>query len=166
MTDGVFPFAYWAMGMGLASGVWPRPGAERVSGGSPRYQIYPTADGVLLTAAPLEEKFWQSFTRAIGLEPEWCDDGKDPQATKARVAEIIRSRTAAEWAPVMAEADCCCSFMKSIEEAMADPHFKARGLFAETITNEEGGEMPAAPVAISPSLRARRGEKNIYDRRH
>ncbi len=159
MTDGLFPFSYWAMGMGRASGVWPRPGGERVSGGSPRYQIYPTADGVLLTAAPLEERFWQSFTRAIGLEPEWCDDSKDPQATRARVAEIIRSRTAAEWAPVMAEADCCCSFMKSIEEAMADPHFKARGLFAETITNEEGEEMPAVPVAISPILRARRGEK-------
>lgn len=158
MTDGLFAFSYWALGMGLASGVWPRPGGERVSGGSPRYQIYPTADGVLMTAAPLEEKFWQSFTTAIGLEPEWCDDEKDPAGTRARVAEIVRSRTAAEWAPVIAAADCCCSFVKSMAEAMADPHFKARGLFSETLTNETGEKVSALPVAISPSLRARRGK--------
>ena len=159
MTEGLFPFSYWAMGAAGAAGVWPRPGGERISGGSPRYQIYPTADGVLLTAAPLEEKFWQSFSDAIGLEPEWRDDSRDPEGTRARVADIVRSRTAAEWAPIMAKANCCCSFMKTMEQVMVDRHFNERGLFAEILTNEEGAEMPALPVSISPALRARRGEK-------
>ena len=58
MTDNVFTFLYWAMGNGLAAGQWPEPGAELLTGGSPRYNIYRAADGGWIAAAPLEDRFW------------------------------------------------------------------------------------------------------------
>ena len=52
MADNLFTFMYWGLGNGFALGRWPGCGDEIVTGGSPRYQIYPTADGRYLAAAP------------------------------------------------------------------------------------------------------------------
>ena len=81
MTDGLFPFLYGAIGSAAATGAWPRPGGETLSGGSPRYQLYRTKDGRYLAVAPLEEKFWQNFCEAIELPAHARDDRKDPAST-------------------------------------------------------------------------------------
>jgi alpha-methylacyl-CoA racemase len=153
MTDNVFPFLYWAIGAGLGAGEWPQDGGERITGGSPRYHLYETCDGKVACVASLEQKFWESFAAAIGLEPEFIDDARDPQASIARVKEIIAGRTAAEWEPVFDKADCCCSIMRDIRAALDDPHFKARGLFAARLVNETGDTLPATPVPIDKPLR-------------
>ncbi len=153
MTDNLFAFMYWAMGNGLAAGQWPGDGTDLVTGGSPRYRLYETRDGKVLAAAPLEQKFWETFTRTIGLEPEFADDARDPKATAARVAELIAARTAAEWGPIFDTADCCCSIMQDIQAALSDPHFQSRGLFAHQVVNESGARVPALPVPIGPAFR-------------
>lgn len=158
MAENVFPFLYWALGNGQATGAWPRPGSELVTGGSPRYHLYPTSDAKFIAAAPLEQKFWVKFAAAIGLEDRWRDDGEDPEGTTGRVAEIIRTKPAAYWAPVLARADCCCSVVKTVEEAMDDPHFRARGIFDERVANDEGDIISALPIPVSPRFRTRRGE--------
>jgi alpha-methylacyl-CoA racemase len=153
MTESVFPFMYWAIGAGLAAGAWPKDGGERFTGGLPRYHIYETHDGKLAAVASLEQKFWESFAAAIGLEPEFIADERDPKATIARVTEIIAGKTAAEWGPIFDKADCCCSIVQDIRAALDDPHFKARGLFAARLTNEKGEALPATPVPIERALR-------------
>jgi crotonobetainyl-CoA:carnitine CoA-transferase CaiB-like acyl-CoA transferase len=153
MAESVFPFMYWAIGAGLGAGAWPEDGADRITGGSPRYHLYETRDGKVAAVAALEQKFWASFTAAIDLEPTLIDDQRDPPATIARVTEIIAGRTAAEWAPVFDAADCCCSIMQDIRAALDDPHFKARGLFAARLVNEKGQVLPAIPVPINAPLR-------------
>ena len=158
MAENVFPFLYWALGNGQAAGEWPANGAELVTGGSPRYRLYPTADGRFVAAAPLEAKFWASFTAAIELEANWCDDAADPAGTIARVAAIIRAKPAAHWAPIFAQADCCCSLVSSVEAAMADPHFRARGIFDEKTVNADGASITALPMPIVPGFRAAKGE--------
>ena len=47
--------------------------------------------------------------------------------------------------------DCCCSIVADLREALADPHFRARGLFEHVLTNEKGDALPALPLAISPA---------------
>ena len=157
MTDNLFPLMYWALGAAASTGEWPSGGGELVTGGSPRYQLYPTADGRFVAAAALEQRFWETFTETIGLAPEHRDDGEDPAGTRARIAAIIGSRTSDEWRPVLAAADCCCSIVGTLEEALAEPHFRARGLFDERLENEAGAAIPALPVPVVPQLRARRG---------
>ncbi|MQA67301.1 MAG: CoA transferase [Alphaproteobacteria bacterium] len=78
MTDNLFPFAYWALGNGLAAGQWPENSAELVTGGSPRYRLYPTRDGRMVAAAPLEQAFWERFCDLIDLDAALSDDTKNP----------------------------------------------------------------------------------------
>ncbi|KPK30517.1 MAG: acyl-CoA transferase [Betaproteobacteria bacterium SG8_40] len=153
MTEGVLPFMYWAIGNGAAAGSWPVSGGELVTGGSPRYRLYPTADGNFVAAGPLEDKFWAAFAETIGLETQYRDDSVDPQATAGRVAQIISQRDAAHWEPLLLKADCCCTIVKSAQEAMQDEHFRQRGVFNAKLVNEQGDSMPATPVPIAPSLR-------------
>jgi alpha-methylacyl-CoA racemase len=152
MADNLFTFAYWGLAAGHAD-KWPRPGAELVTGGSPRYQIYPTADGEYLAAAPIEERFWQTFCNRIGLELGERDDRPDPQATKQKVAALIAKRCAADWRATFADADVCVSIVASLEEAATDPVFVERGLFDRDIVGPRG-RMPALPVPVDRALRA------------
>ncbi len=154
MTDGLFAFQYWAVGNGLAAGQWPGNGRDLVTGGTPRYRLYDTKDGRIVAAAPIEQRFWETFVVAIGLESALVDDARDPAATTARIAEIIRSRDAAEWAPIFDAADCCCSIVQDVRAALADAHFRSRGLFAHVLANEAGARMPALAVPICPIFRA------------
>ena len=57
------------------------------------------------------------------------------------------------WFEVFNEADCCCSIVKSLEEAINDNHFKVREIFSRKISNEEGKEIPALPVPIDNQFR-------------
>ncbi len=153
MTDAMFTFQSLALATGHATGRFPKRGELRLVGASPRYQLYPTKDGQLAACAALEQKFWLAFCAAIGLEQRLADDRADPQATKAAVAAIIAGETAEHWRPKFAAADCCATILTSLEDALHDPHFVERGLFAHGIAGPAGTKMPALPVPISPEFR-------------
>ncbi|SMH31396.1 CaiB/BaiF CoA transferase family protein [Azospirillum agricola] len=154
MADGMFTFLYWAMGNGLAAGQWPVPGGDLVTGGTPRYQMYRTADGRFLAAAPLEDKFWASFCGLIGLPDEFRDDAKDPAATRQAVAGLIAGQDSGHWRAAFAGKDVCCVVMSRMEEALANPHFRERGLFARRLAGQDGRTITALPTPLAASLRA------------
>lgn len=153
MSDSLFPFLYWAMGQGMVTGKYPGNGNDLVTGGGARYQLYPTSDGAMVAAAPIEQKFWEAFCEAIGLTTDLRDDARDPAQTKGAVAGIIAGKTADHWRDVFAVADCCCSIVKTVDEAMQDPHFKARGLFDRRVSGEDGTTLTALPTPIASVLR-------------
>lgn len=154
MAENLFPFLYWAMGDGQAADAWPGNGDALVTGGSPRYQLYPTSDGRMLAAAPLEDKFWAIFCDAIGLAAELRDDASAPEATRAGIAALIAAQPAAHWEQTFAKADCCCSIVRSVEEAMRDPHFNERCVFSRTLANETGAQIRALPTPVARALAA------------
>ncbi|MCC7484414.1 MAG: CoA transferase [Burkholderiales bacterium] len=153
MADNLFTFLYWALGDGLAAGRWPAPGRALVTGGSPRYNVYRTRDDRFVAAAPLEEKFWNAFCELIALPPEHRDDGRDPAAAIRAVAERVRTRTAGEWRAAFAGKDICCNIVQSVAEALADPHFRARGVFGGTLA-AGGRTIPALPVPVAAPFRS------------
>lgn len=153
MTDHLFPFLYWAIGAGLATGHFPGNGDALTTGGTPRYRLYPAADGRLIAVAAIEQRFWDRFCALIGLDPALRDDASDPAATTARIAALLRARPAADWRAVFDGEDCCCSVVATVQEALADPHFLARGLFAGGVTNARGERLPALPVPVLPPFR-------------
>jgi crotonobetainyl-CoA:carnitine CoA-transferase CaiB-like acyl-CoA transferase len=158
MTDAMFTFAWYALSIGAATGRFPQPGELMLAGGSPRYQLYPAKDGRLVACGALEQKFWDAFTAAIGLALEFADDTRDPKATRAAVANLIAGRTSDEWRPILAKADCCATIVAPLEEALRDPHFVARGLFAHEVEVGQGA-LPALPVPIAPAFREKPGKK-------
>ncbi len=153
MADNLFAFMYWALGNGLAGGQWPAPAGDLVTGGSPRYNVYRTKDHKFVAAAPLETKFWDNFCVLLGLAPEFRDDSRDAAATRRAVAEKIAAKTADEWRALFAGKDLCCCIVGSIEEALRDPHFISRGVFAAGLAAGEQ-EIPALPVPVAPHFRA------------
>src|SRR5215471_11417535 len=138
MTDAMFTFAWHALASGFAERRFPAPGAARLTGGSPRYQLYPTRDGKLVACAALEQKFWLAFCAAIRLAAPLMDDRADAAATTTAIAHIIASRTAEEWRPVFAAADCCATLVTDLEHAVLDPQFAGRGLFDHKVVTAKG----------------------------
>lgn len=154
MTDAMFTFTWAALALGAATGRFPTPGDMWLVGGSPRYQIYPAKDGRLVACGALEPKFWAAFTKAISLPPELVDDTRNPKATRDAVAKLIADRTSDEWRPIFAAADCCTTIVTPLRDAMQDPHFVERGLFAHQVATVSGKAIPALPVPIAPEFRA------------
>ena len=153
MGDNLFTCLYWAMGNGLAAGEWPKPGGELVTGGSPRFFIYRTRDDKFIAAAPLEQKFWENFCDAINLDAKFRDDGIDAAVTKRAVAQRLREHTAAEWQALFAGKDLCCCVVATVEEALNDAHFKARGLFNRSVS-ADGKTLVALPVPVADVFRS------------
>lgn len=152
MADNLFTFSYWGLGAGFAAGAWPQPGAGLVTGGSPRYRIYRTADDRFLAAAPLEDRFWRIFCDVIGLAEDQRNDAEQPEAVGDRIAALIKTRTAEDWQNRFAGVDACVSMVASLQEAAADPAFAARGLFDRSVT-AEGRSVPALNSAVAAGLR-------------
>ena len=159
MTDAMFTFAWYALALGAATGRFPGPGELWLAGGSPRYQLYPTGDGKIVACGAIEQKFWLAFTTAIGLPTEYVNDLRDPNATRDAVAKLIVAKTSDEWRPIFAAADCCATIVVPLEQAMRDPHFVERGLFAHQVEAGAGKTLPAIPLPIAPGFRDRPGTK-------
>jgi alpha-methylacyl-CoA racemase len=152
LADNVFPFLYWAIGNGLAAGQWPSPGGDLVTGGSPRYNVYRTADGQFVAAAPLEDRFWEAFCNLLGLDEHERDDAPDPEATKRVVASRIAEHPAGHWRARFSRQDVCCAVVRTVREALEDPQFRERGLF-DRMVEGEAGTITALPMPLEPALR-------------
>jgi glycerate-2-kinase/crotonobetainyl-CoA:carnitine CoA-transferase CaiB-like acyl-CoA transferase len=154
MTENVLPFMPLPLAYGFAADLWLGNGEGRLTGASPRYQLYPTADGKLVAAGPLEQKFWEALCEATGLEPAWRDDRRDPKGTIQRLRELIAARPASHWREIFDEADCCCSVIEALGDAVRHEQFVERGIFSHRLSSGSGDEIPALPVPVVPGFRA------------
>jgi crotonobetainyl-CoA:carnitine CoA-transferase CaiB-like acyl-CoA transferase len=152
MADNLFTLMYWGLANGLAAGEWPRSGGDLVTGGSPRFNIYRTRDDRFLAAAPLEQKFWELFCELLEVPLALRDDSRDPAATYAAVAERVRAKTADSLVTLFHGRDVCCTIAATLEEALRDPHFAARGVFGKRLTAEDKS-IAALPVPLSEHFR-------------
>ena len=153
MAENLFTLAYWGLGDGFAAGQWPRSGDALLTGGSPRYQIYRTRDDRFLACAPLEDKFWQNFV-AVLEAPQLLDDAQEPAGVRRAVAALIAARTADEWARRFDGIDACVSVVRTLEEAVQAPHFRARGVFDGRVACGDGPSIPALPLPVTAQVAA------------
>jgi alpha-methylacyl-CoA racemase len=112
----------------------PARGATPLTGAYPCYNIYETADGAYMSLAALEPKFWRAFcdgiARADLVEQQFDTD------SIARVAEIFKQRTRAEWIEFSQQTDCCLEPLLDVSETLPHPQVVARGLA------QGGGDAP------------------------
>ena len=153
MADAMFTFAWLALAEGFANGRFPGSQENMLTGGSPRYALYATADDKFLALGALEEKFWRAFCHGVELPEPLRNDAADPRATRAAIAEIVRSKTAAQWREILEPLDCCATVLCSLEEGLNDAQFQGRGLFAPRAADAAGNAIPAVAVPIAPNLR-------------
>ena len=153
MTENLFPFMFWGLGSGFAHNKWPGNSDGVLSGGSPRYNIYKTSDGSYVAAAPLEDRFWNKFCEVIELPKKFIKMQNDQEKVIQEIRKIIGQKEKNYWLDVFNKADCCCSIVKSIEEAINDNHFKVRKIFENKIINNLGEEIPALPIPVDMQFR-------------
>jgi crotonobetainyl-CoA:carnitine CoA-transferase CaiB-like acyl-CoA transferase len=98
---------------------------------------YATRDGYICVLV-YNDKQWKGFCGAIGRPDMLADERYSTQANRARnvaefydvVAEIMKTRTTAEWMALLETADIPVSRMNSIEDVFHDPHLAASAFFA------------------------------------
>lgn len=118
MTHNLQVLGYGYLAAHQAGAGWPRPGAEQLTGGSPRYQIYPTADGRHIACAALEQRFWDRLVEIVGLEERLRDDAGQEQAVIAGLGEVFAARDAAYWRSVLDGEDVCTVVVATWDEAV------------------------------------------------
>ncbi len=99
-----------------------------LTGALPCYDPYRTRDDRTLAVAALEPKFWARLCAALG-EKELARQQFSPDpAVRRRLEQLIRQRSAAEWAAFMAENDIPAEPVLSLDESLSHPQVRARGL--------------------------------------
>ena len=126
-------------------------------------RCYASADGRHIAVQCLEPKFYALFLERLGLsdDPAFADQfdaTRWPDLT-ARLAALFASRPRDHWAALFAGTDACVAPVLSPDEARADPHIAARGIW------QDGAPAPAprfdgaiARPAASPAPDAQRAQ--------
>jgi alpha-methylacyl-CoA racemase len=130
MLDGLISWAGVHASQLFASGEAPAPGGGLLTGRFPCYRIYACADGFLAVGA-LEPKFWREFVEVLGV-PELAGsglvDGDEGRRTVEAVEAVLRTRTRAQWAAVLAGHDVCVEPVLDVGETFEHPQVRSRGM--------------------------------------
>lgn len=142
MTDGAASLASMFYGM-RAAGIWTDDReANLLDGGAHFYDTYECADGKWVSIGSIEPQFYALLIEKAGLnDPEFSaqmDKSKWPEL-KAKIGNIIRSKSRDEWCELMEGTDVCFAPVLSMAEAPEHPHNKAR----ETFVTQSGVVQPA-----------------------
>lgn len=125
-------------------GLWEgQPGTNLLDGGAHFYTTYECADGNYVSIAPIEPQFYRLLCERLDLSSEFADqwNREDWPRLSARLAEIFRSRSRADWCALLEQGDTCFAPVLSLDEAVDHPHNRERGAFIEV-----EGVMVAAPA--------------------
>ena len=153
MADGALAFNSLFAAGALTSG--RDPGREDLSlnGAYCHYDYFATADNRWLSVGSLEPQFCRAFVTALG-KPEWFEKAFDHTPAvqaemKEKIADLIRSESAAHWMERFQKTDACVELVLSFTEAADHPHYKERGMIVTL--QGEGGQtrQVACPIRFS-----------------
>ena len=125
---------------------------------APHRVPYATRDGYVCVLV-YNDKHWRSFFKLIGREEMFESDPRfSSQEARSRnigevyafVAEIMLTRTSAQWLRSLKEADIPVAPLNSVDDIIDDPHLGESGFFVMTEHPTEGRlRMMATPGAWS-----------------
>lgn len=118
-----------------AAGLWSGGRGQNIlDSGTHYYDVYRCSDGLYISLAPIEDKFYAQLLDALGLADEALPqsaDAPDWPALKARLAAVIATRSRAEWCARLEGSDVCFAPVLGLHEAHRHPHNVARQTFIE-----------------------------------
>ncbi|HEY2207061.1 MAG TPA: CaiB/BaiF CoA-transferase family protein [Pseudonocardia sp.] len=133
----------------LGRGGWVQErGSNPNDGGAHFYDVYETADGEHVSVAAMEPRFYAELLDRIGLAAEDLPAQWDPASwpeLSARLAEVFRTRTRAQWCELLEGTNACFAPVLRMSEAIEHPHNVHRGTF----TTVAGVPQPAPAPRFS-----------------
>ncbi|AYL34100.1 CaiB/BaiF CoA transferase family protein [Streptomyces sp. PDY-4] len=118
MTHNLQVLGYGYFAAHQAGAGWPKPGAEQLTGGSPRYHVYPTSDGRHIACAALEQKFWERLVQLVGLDEKFHDDAGQEEDVVTALAARFAAETSDHWRSVLDGEDVCTVVVATFDEAV------------------------------------------------
>jgi alpha-methylacyl-CoA racemase len=148
MSDGTISLLSIFYG-NLAAGTWTtQRHANIIDGGSHFYNIYQCADDRWISLAAIEPQFYKLLLEQTGITDiafrNQHEQAQWPEL-RAKLAEVIRGKTSAEWRVIMEGTDVCFAPVLDFNEATAHPQNQARGMYATV----EGVMQPAPAPKFS-----------------
>ncbi|HYS15206.1 MAG TPA: CaiB/BaiF CoA-transferase family protein [Burkholderiaceae bacterium] len=151
MVDGAASLMSIFYGL-VAAGTWTTErGRNLLDGGAPFYSVYETGDGLYVSIAALENKFFAELARLIGLDTRFVQRQMDRSLwpeLRAQMSEIFKRRTRAQWCELLEGTDACFAPVLSMTEAPGHAHNTKRGVFVEL--NGFAQPAPAPRFSRSP----------------
>ncbi len=158
-----------------ALGLFEDATGENMLGGAAHfYDTYETEDGGFVAVAAIEPQFYRRLVDKLGLDPdEFLPHGfrgvgarQDPAAwasLKARLAELFRTRTRAQWVELLEDTDTCVAPVLGLSEAAAHPHNQARATFVDIdgVTQNSPAPRFSRTPAETPEPARRPGEDTL-----
>lgn len=153
MTDAVFAHNLMPLLALNHAGRSAPPARDFLTGGVPCYGVYRCSDGRYMAVGALELKFWESCCEVL-QRPDlkakhWslgqAIGGEEAMAIRAELEKIFATRSMAEWSVLFDAADCCVTPVLTTEEAVAHPHFAARGMVLGAKHETEGDYLRTGP---------------------
>jgi len=109
------------------------------------YGAYACADGQFVTVGALEPRFNTLLFSKLGLadDPDFRNayDARRWPMLRERLAALLATQPRAHWAALLEGSDACFAPVLTPREALAHPHMRARGVYAE-----RDGVLQAAPA--------------------
>jgi crotonobetainyl-CoA:carnitine CoA-transferase CaiB-like acyl-CoA transferase len=156
MADGALSWLAMVAGAYFADGTVPRRGELPLAGSLVCYRPYECADGWVSLGA-LEPKFWQAWCRGVGRDELIAAQFERPGSdAHAKVQEIFRSRTRAEWEHFASQHDCCLEPVLELDEALDSELVRAREMVVEI--DQPGAEQTVRQLGIPVKLTRTPGE--------
>jgi CoA:oxalate CoA-transferase len=104
--------------------------------GQPTAALFEAADGKLISLGVVQQGQFEALSRLIGRS-EWLSDARyanadlrkaNAAALQTDLAQILKTRPAADWEARMSAASIPCGMVRNVEEAASLPHLEGRGL--------------------------------------
>ena len=128
ITESLMPFLAWLLSRQATS--------ARVAGrDTPRIDvgIWRASDGAFLCLTNMEPRFWERFCQAIE-RPDFIHRQYDAEGyaeMRAAIEKIIGTRPGADWLRTFQEHDVQAAPVNDFQDALSDPHLRARGMIAD-----------------------------------
>ena len=165
MIDGVAAMSGLIHQMRSGMGYWQDdPAHNHFLNTSPFYEVFECADGKHITLGAIEPQFYALLLQKLGLtdaDPKRQYKTSDWPALKARVAEVVRGKTQAQWCEELEGSDVCFAPVLSLADAPSHPHNAQRQMFVDLEVDGKTHRQPAPAPRFSrtPARQPEQGTK-------
>ena len=130
------------------------------------YDTYETADDRYISLGAIEPQFYAELRAVMGLSEDKWSAQMDPRqwpALKEDIAARFREKTRDEWVAAFKGHDVCFAPVLGFDDAYADPHNVARGVFVEAGSVRQPAPAPrySASATVSPVMAGERRDGEL-----
>ena len=129
-----------------AGGLWNlERGTNRTDSGAYFYGVYECADGLWVSVAAMEPKFFSVLLKRMAIDPAEVGvqlDKQDWPRAQSVFARKFKMRSRKDWCELLEGTDACFAPVLSMAEAPRHPHMQARGVFVDV-----GGTIQPSPAS-------------------